>query len=340
MAASISLLITVAIFLAWMPMLSVAEYPSELYWKQKLGNDTVMPKIIKDAITGSEKSPKNVLKNMINKGFKISEELESSIRKGASILEYFVEYTLTDQQKESILKFNQESNLPYKNALMQLNLTIDPTKYSVYFLENDLKKPGKILRLNFMKVENDAKFIPIQVDEKIPFTSTKLPQILAIFSVRPNTIEAEIMKDTINACEKKALSNEMKFCATTLEGMVDYVDFHLGNRNVRTFEGYVEKNIQNVHKLVNAKKIESNASMVCHKLGYPYAVFYCHNLENTSLYEVSLVDSKGTKMEAVGVCHMDTSSWNPLHVSFLMLKVKPGSPVCHFLDERTIAYVS
>ncbi|KAK9750619.1 hypothetical protein RND81_02G208800 [Saponaria officinalis] len=319
--------------IASMIMPNVAESTGELYWKLKLGN-TAMPKIVKDAIIGSDKNTKIVLKNMIKKGFTVSEELEKSIRKDAEIVEYLFHFEITDQQKQSIIKLNQESN--FENG----NSAIDLTRHSVYFVENDLTRPGKTLKLNFMKVEDDAKFIPTEVDESIPFTSTKFPEILSIFSLKPNSTSAEIMEETIKACETKAMSDEMKFCATTLEKMVDYVTSNVGNQNVTTFEGHVDENVQNVHKIVDAKKVRSNKSMVCHKMGYPYSVFYCHNLQQTNLYEISMVDPKGTKVNAVGVCHKDTSSWSRQHISFQILKVAPGSPVCHFLNERSIAFVS
>ncbi|KAG6518152.1 hypothetical protein ZIOFF_021554 [Zingiber officinale] len=41
----------------------------------------------------------------------------------------------------------------------------------------------------------------------------------------------------------------------------------------------------------------------------------------------------GSRVEAIVVCHLDTTSWNPQHVMLQVLQVKPGSaePVCHIL---------
>ncbi|MCI83693.1 BURP domain-containing protein, partial [Trifolium medium] len=39
----------------------------------------------------------------------------------------------------------------------------------------------------------------------------------------------------------------------------------------------------------------------------------------------------GDMVEAMAVCHLDTSQWTPSHVSFQVLGVTPGSSsVCHF----------
>ncbi|XP_074309613.1 BURP domain-containing protein 3-like [Silene latifolia] len=318
--ASPLLLALILISLAMMPTPNVAESPAEAYWKLKFGNETAMPKIVKDALVGSNGNANNVLNHIIQKGFTLSEELESSIRKVGSIQFY----------KEASLQTIHEN---------QVTNMANPTKYPIYFLETDLIHPGKTLKLNFMKTEDNAKFLPIQVAKSIPFSSKKLPKILGIFAVKPNSTGAEIMEDTIKTCETKAMSQENKLCAVTLEDMVDHVTSHVGNK-VSTLQGYVDRKIQNVHQIVNARKVESDVSMVCHKTGYPYAVFYCHNLKETVLYKVSMIDLEGKKMDAVSVCHKDTSSWNPKHVSFQLLKVKPGTvPVCHLLDERSIAYV-
>ncbi|XP_074309606.1 BURP domain protein RD22-like [Silene latifolia] len=334
--ASTMIIVLTVVYLMSMPIPNVAESSAEAYWKLNLGSETVMPKIVKDALIGANENANYVLQHEVQKGFKISKELESSILKDAEIVEYEMAFKVTNQQKESIKKLDQES------IMLQTtheNPTIDPTKHSVYFTEPDLTRPGKTLKLNFMKIEDDAKFLPIQVTKSIPFSSKAFPRILDLFSVQANSSSADIMEDTIRACEIKAMSEEKKLCALTLEDMVDYVKSHVGKK-VCTLSGYVAKDVQNVHKIVNSKKVESDVSMVCHKMGYPYAVFYCHNLKETSLYEISMVDSEGKKMDAIGVCHKDTSSWSPKHVSFQMLKVKPGSvPVCHFLNERSIAYV-
>jgi len=80
--------------------------------------------------------------------------------------------------------------------------------------------------------------------------------------------------------------------------------------------------------------------VACHNLDYAYAVFYCHKFTATKVYVVSLVGLDGTKANAVAVCHRDTSGWNPKHLAFQMLKVKPGTvPICHFLSEDEVVWV-
>jgi hypothetical protein len=94
------------------------------------------------------------------------------------------------------------------------------------------------------------------------------------------------------------------------------------------------------YTIEGAKKLAANTAVVCHKQKYPYAVFYCHKTTTTKAYAVSLVGEDGTKAKAVAVCHTDTAKWNPKHLAFRVLKVKPGtSPVCHFLPEDHVVWV-
>ncbi|KAI3917385.1 hypothetical protein MKW98_027304 [Papaver atlanticum] len=58
-------------------------------------------------------------------------------------------------------------------------------------------------------------------------------------------------------------------------------------------------------------------------------------------YVVPLVGVDEMKIKATVVCHKDTSEWDPDHVAFQVLKVKPGTvPICHFLTEDTIIWVA
>lgn len=51
---------------------------------------------------------------------------------------------------------------------------------------------------------------------------------------------------------------------------------------------------------------------------------------------IALVGENNVQMKAISVCHEDTTSWNPKHLAFQVLNVKPGS---HFLVENDVAWV-
>ena len=83
-------------------------------------------------------------------------------------------------------------------------------------------------------------------------------------------------------------------------------------------------------------------SVVCHKMNYVHAVFYCHEVHATRAYVVSLAGADGGSEgeEAVAVCHTDTRFWSAELLVFKVLNVKPGTvPVCHFLPNDSLVWV-
>ncbi|CAA2934815.1 Hypothetical predicted protein [Olea europaea subsp. europaea] len=216
----------------------------------------------------------------------------------------------------------------------------DDPNVALFFLEKDLYK-GNNMKLHFFKSSDDqASFLPRQVADSIPFSSEKFPQILDRFLVNPSSEKAEIMKKTIQECEEKGIKGEEKYCATSLESMVDFSTSKMG-RKVEAVSTETEKETPlQMYKIVGVKKLSEKKAVVCHKVKYPYAIFYCHKTETTESYKVAMVGDDGTKVKAVAVCHKDTAAWNPKHLAFQVLKVKPGTvPVCHFLPEDHIVWV-
>ncbi|KAF3634928.1 BURP domain-containing protein 3 [Capsicum annuum] len=220
----------------------------------------------------------------------------------------------------------------------------DNPNVALFFQEKDLHQ-GSNMKLQFVKTTNGAAFLPRQVADATPFSSNKMPEILNQFSVDPNSEEAQAMKQTVQECEEPGVEGEEKYCATSLESMVDFSTSKLGNK-VQPLATETDKENTQLQKytILGAKKMGNNnndgKSVVCHKQNYAYAVFYCHKTETTESYMVSLVGADGTKAKAVAVCHKDTSAWNPKHLAFKVLKVKPGSvPVCHFLPQDHIVWV-
>lgn len=134
---------------------------------------------------------------------------------------------------------------------------------------------------------------------------------------------------------------EAKFCATSLESMLDFATSKLGtNIKALTTEIKEEAPKQQYTIAPGVRKKTSPKSVSCHIQAYVHAVYYCHETSNTATYVVPLVGEDKIKFDAAAVCHRDTSQWNPKHVAFQMLKVKPGSAsICHFIPTDHIVWV-
>ncbi|XVF89220.1 hypothetical protein PTKIN_Ptkin19aG0112400 [Pterospermum kingtungense] len=231
----------------------------------------------------------------------------------------------------------------YNYAATETQVHDDPN-VALFFLEKDMH-PGTTMTLHFTEntqTMTSATFLPRQIAQTIPFSSDKFPEILNKLSVKPGTVEAEMMKNTIEECEQPQIQGEDKYCATSLESMIDFSASKIGKNNVQAISTEAEKQTPMQKYTISAgvQKMTGDKAVVCHKQNYPYAVFYCHKTETTRAYMVPLEGADGTKAKAVAVCHTDTSAWNPKHLAFQVLKVEPGTvPICHFLPQDHIVWV-
>ncbi|KAI3826098.1 hypothetical protein L1987_00141 [Smallanthus sonchifolius] len=285
----------------------------ETYWKSMLPN-TPMPKSIKDILYTEWSDEKSTV----------------GVGKGSVGVHTGKPRKWTDVDTVKFGNYHK-----YESKLK------DIPNVALFFLENDLRQ-GTQMNQRFLKKDRISTLLPRKIADSIPFSSNNLPQIYNKFSVKPDSVEAKIMKQTLAECENTGIQGEEKYCATSLESMVDFSTIKLG-KNVKAISTEVnakESTRLQKFRIKVAKKLAANKAVVCHKENYPYAVFYCHKFVSTQTYAVSITGADGTKVSAVAVCHMDTTEWNPKHLAFQILKVKPGTvPICHFLPEEDVVWV-
>ncbi|KAJ9183967.1 hypothetical protein P3X46_007759 [Hevea brasiliensis] len=209
------------------------------------------------------------------------------------------------------------------------------------FLDKDLH-PGTKINLYFARRATKTKFLPRQVANMITFSSNNYSEILHKFFIKRYSTKAEIMKKTIEEREKPALQGESKYCATSLEAMVDFSTTKL-RKNIQVLVTQIDKDGTQPPEFQISQEVKKIGGKIvaCHVQNYVYPIFYCHETHTVMAYMVPLVGIDGTKVKAVAVCHSDTSKWNPRHLAFQVLKVKPGAvPVCHFLPADHIAWAA
>lgn len=221
--------------------------------------------------------------------------------------------------------------------------------WNIFFHIDDLKV-GKKIPLYFPTKNSSITphMISKQEAKLIPFSSTQLPKILEFFSFHQDSPQAKAIKNTLVHCELPPLIGETKFCATSLESMLDNLGqiFGLSNNFKVLTTTQLKKlvpNLQNYTILEDPKEIFGTKIVGCHPVPYPYAVYYCHGQVNDNrLFMISLEGEKdGQRVEAVAMCHMDTSQWDPHHASFRVLGIEPGvAPVCHVFPQDNLVWVS
>ncbi|CAN8288464.1 unnamed protein product [Cochlearia groenlandica] len=228
----------------------------------------------------------------------------------------------------------------------------DPAMY-MFFKINDLKL-GTKLPIYFDKSELQ-KLPPLLTRQEanlIPFTKSKLDFLLEHFSISKDSPQGKAMNETLGRCNTKGIEGEHKFCGTSLESMLDIVKKTIGynvDLKVMTTKIMVPSQRTISYALHNYTFVEAPKELFgikmlgCHRMPYPYAVYYCHGHKSgTRVFEVSLLTDDG-RQRVVGpaVCHMDTSMWNYDHVAFKVLKIEPRSaPVCHFFPLDNLVWVT
>ncbi|GLT50717.1 hypothetical protein SLA2020_241830 [Shorea laevis] len=217
----------------------------------------------------------------------------------------------------------------------------DNQRHYGYGRRRDSNPPRRLVNLSgFTKTKNQATFLSRIVADSMPLQSKKFSDILKFFSMETKSVGAKAIKHTIENCEKATIKGEDKYCATSLESLVDLTVLRFGKK-IKVMSNEVEKETETGELTIGkgVKNMGEN-NIVCHKMKYPYAVFLCHSIDKTDVYRVPLVGSDGTKVKATAVCHKDTSAWSPRYLAFQVLKVKPGSvPICHFLARETIVWI-
>ncbi|KAD3066509.1 hypothetical protein R6Q59_019267 [Mikania micrantha] len=240
-----------------------------------------------------------------------------------------------DYNKENHINLYKKNDLsdldPALNVFFHVNDLYSGKKMPVYFAVNDPSTTPRLLT----KEQADS----------IPFSLEKLAYLLKFISLHEGSPQARAMEQTLKQCELDATPGETRFCASSLESMLDSTRGILGMANLKALT-------TNIHNLSNTllqgytflkEPLEINISdmVACHTMAYPYAVYYCHGQKGYNrVFEISLGGENGNIVDAIAVCHMDTSMWDSDHVAFRVLGGQPGSsPVCHFLPADNIVWI-
>ncbi|XP_028767883.1 BURP domain-containing protein BNM2C-like [Neltuma alba] len=204
---------------------------------------------------------------------------------------------------------------------------------------------GSRMTLQF-PIEEFPHFLTRKEADSIPFSTSQLPSVLQLFSVPQDSPEAQAMGGTLEQCELQPLTAETKVCVSSSESMIDFVRSIIGSDSqldilTTTLPATSNVPLQNFTVLEISPDIYAPKWVACHPLPYPYAVFYCHFISSgTKVFKVKLGSENGEQMEALGVCHLDTSEWSPDHILFEQLGFRPGeAPVCHFFPMKHLMWV-
>ncbi|KAI4989594.1 hypothetical protein ZWY2020_036911 [Hordeum vulgare] len=225
-------------------------------------------------------------------------------------------------------------------------------KQADVFFFHDMLRPGSVITPTIPPTTSLPTLLPRGVAESIPFSMERISDIMAIFAPASLAMAREI-RWTLDTCDHpRTLSGQKAGCATSLESLADLAASLHGTHNVRAFsaanlpiDAAATPALRGMYNVTAMRKLSESLEIVtCHDLTYPYAVYYCHTANPTTAYSVTLASMDGVAapavMEALAVCHLDTSQWSPKNPFFELHNLKPGDvTVCHFLTKLSIIWV-
>ncbi|KAL6653128.1 hypothetical protein ACP70R_012053 [Stipagrostis hirtigluma subsp. patula] len=239
-----------------------------------------------------------------------------------------------------------EHNSASHRSCAQIYHTICPlsmlAESGLFFHEEQLR-PGSTMTVS-LPAEAEAAILPHDVGEKVPFDN--LDDVLTTFSIPAGSKEAEQVADTLRSCRAPPLAGELKSCTRSLESTVQSAMDMLGTTagvlaatSVLPPTGLPHQ----PYEVQEVTKITGRGYVACHKVPFPYSVYYCHMdvARGYRAYVVSLRGlSGGPAADMMVICHHNTSNWNPAHPAFEILRTHPGgAPVCHFIPNGNLVFI-
>lgn len=65
------------------------------------------------------------------------------------------------------------------------------------------------------------------------------------------------------------------------------------------------------------QKVEAPNIVECCTMTYTYAIFnYHYTIIKNKVFKGFIQGEDGDRVEAIAICHLDTSEWSPSHVTF------------------------
>ncbi|XP_045818522.1 BURP domain-containing protein 9-like [Trifolium pratense] len=228
----------------------------------------------------------------------------------------------------------------------KLSSKVDHTEaFKMAFFAIEDMYAGNVMTLSF-PIREYANFLPKKVADSIPLSKSQVPSLLQLFKLTKNSPQGEDMQDIIDQCESPLQKGETKACPTSMESMVEFVHSVIGadaKYNILTTQYPTTSGaaLQNYTILEVSKDIYAPKWVACHPRPYPYALYYCHYLDiGSRIFKVLLKGQYGDIMDALAICHLDTSDMPPNHIIFKYLGMKPGEgPLCHFFPVKHIVWV-
>ncbi|TKY49017.1 Embryonic abundant protein VF30.1 [Spatholobus suberectus] len=202
---------------------------------------------------------------------------------------------------------------------LPMEIIDDTFNPKAFFFEQDLY-PGKTVNVQFSKH-------PLEQ-----------PYAMNYWRLHVKDVDKEGGYTSDELCVKeKVLKGEHRYCAKSLGPLMGFAISRLGENIQALSSSFVNKQEQYTVEGVQNLGLKT---VQCHRLNFQKATFYCHEVNPTTAFMVSLEAADGTKAQALAVCHDGDHPGMNHQLLRELMKVDPGSnTVCHFLGNKDILWV-
>ncbi|KAL5723848.1 hypothetical protein ACHQM5_007191 [Ranunculus cassubicifolius] len=329
MAASLSMSFVILILTILTPSFSANHNNPLNYWKSSYPTIPI-PSIISQHVPQMADNEINTLVSLIQNNA-LSSNLTYFCKKAALVCSH------------SELKANPiEGSGKCYGAYIGKSLSPESVKtisQGIFFRESVLKDGATFDMGDLAQDTSPAKsFLPYSIASLLT-----LKQSQVLFR---DTDVRDMMTVTVSMCNSY-IPQETRKCINSVKELVDFPAAIFGDRRLKMLNPKSNAGSQTTVLLKNTRPLlheNPKAKFVsCHELFFPYIVMYCHATSKVQVYEADLVHPEThEKMNdgMIAVCHRDTSYWDPKHVSFSALKVRPGeTEICHWMSTANLAWV-
>jgi len=199
----------------------------------------------------------------------------------------------------------------------------------IFFSPKELREGGQITLPHLYSPWK--AFLPHNLSQLIPFATVALSDVVSSFGLSWSSNMTRNMNNTLIACEEKPAEREIKTCTTSIEGMIEFVLSNFGSSDSLeltfhpAFTGESGKKAR-VRKVV--ERLSNRPPLSCHRLVYPYGVFYCHTINGTLTFtmELEVLEKNGNIFNATALCHPS--------------ELSKGSFYCHLILGDTLLWLT
>ncbi|XP_066334109.1 BURP domain-containing protein 9-like [Miscanthus floridulus] len=236
--------------------------------------------------------------------------------------------------------------------------------FATLLFTEDALTPGTMVSPYIEPSASPVPFLRRDVSDSIALSTSNFSRIMSKFGPMASTLSMapRDMWSTVRTCEHPhGVEGEQHVCAASIESMVELAASVLGTRDLRAFSSSADVPAEGVasppgsppYKVAAVRAVtapgQPATTMTCHSMEFPYAVFYCHAVNPTRVYEVTLTRiaseddgaaaTSPSTMRALAVCHLDTSRFSPDNAFFVARRLKPGdAAVCHFTGRGGVVW--